>query len=136
MKIITIAFLFFWFSSPVSLVKSTKQEWKGGQGKSEGVNYKIQVIAKKSSEYISFTSVTINDKDCRFKLFKNNKPLKKDEGFNKNDTLLISTSINYKVEDRKSTKHPDNIVVNYTYKSKLKELKVNEFEKLRTLMYP
>ena len=136
MKIITIAFLFFWFTSPVSHIKSTKQEWKGGQGKSEGVKYKIQVIVKKSSKDINFSSVNINDKDCRFKLFKNNKPLKKNEGFNKNDTILISTSITYKVKDRKPIKHPDNIVINYTYKSKNKELKVNEFEKLKTLMYP
>ena len=136
MKILTIAFLFFWFTSPVSLVKSTKQEWKGGQGKSEGVNYKIQVVVKKSSDFIKFTSVKINDKESRFKLFKNNKPLKKDEGFNKNDTILISTSITYKVEDRKPEKHTDNVVVSYTYKSKNKELEVNEFEKIKTLMYP
>ena len=136
MKILTIAFLFFWFTSPVSLVKSTKQEWKGGQGKSEGVNYKIQVVVKKSSDFIKFTSVKINDKESRFKLFKNNKPLKKDEGFNKNDTILISTSITYKVEDRKPEKHPGNVVVSYTYKSKNKEFEVNEFEKIKTLMYP
>jgi len=136
MKILTIAFLFFWFTSPVSLVKSTKQEWKGGQGKSEGVNYKIQVVVKKSSDFIKFTSVKINDKESRFKLFKNNKPLKKDEGFNKNDTILISTSITYKVEDRKPVKHPDNVIISYTYKSKNKELEVKEFEKIKTLMYP
>jgi len=136
MKILTIAFLFFWFTSPVSLVKSTKQEWKGGQGKSEGVNYKIQVVVKKSSDFIKFTSVQINDKESRFKLFKNNKPLKKDEGFNKNDTITISTSIIYNIEGRKAIKHPDNVVINYSYKSKNKKLEVTEFEKLKTLMYP
>ncbi len=136
MKILTIAFIFFWFSSHVSFVKSTKQEWKGGQGKSEGVNYKIQVVVKKSSDYIKFTHVSINKNKSRFKLLKNNKPLKKNEGFNKNDTIIISTSITYKVEDRKPKKHPDNIVIYYTYKSKNKELEVNKFEKIKTLMYP
>ncbi len=136
MKILTIAFLFFWFSNPVSLVKSTKQEWKGGQGKSEGVSYKIQVIVKKSSDFIKFTSVKINDKESRFKLFKNNKLLIKGEGFNKNDTIIISTSITYKVDDRKPVTHLDNVVINYTYKSKNKELIVKEFEKIKTLMYP
>jgi hypothetical protein len=136
MKLLAIAFLFFWFSNPVSLVKSTKQEWKGGQGKSEGVNYKIQVIVKKSSDYIKFTSVKINDKDCRFKLFKNNKPLKKEDSFKKNDTLLVSTSITYKLDDRKPQKHPDNVEINYTYKSKIKKLEVTQFEKIKTLMYP
>ena len=54
----------------------------------------------------------------------------------KNDTILISTSITYKVEDRKPENHTDNVVVSYTYKSKNIELEVNEFEKIKTLMYP
>ena len=136
MKILTIAFLFFWFTNPISVLKSTKQEWKGGQGKSEGVNYKIQVIVKKSSTDINFNSVIINNKNCKFKLFKKNKPLNKDTIFAKNDTLTISTSITYKVEENKREVSTDDVKIHYTYKGKPKVLEVNKFENLKTLMYP
>ncbi len=136
MKILIIAFLFFCFTNPVSVLKSTKQEWKGGQGKSEGVNYKIQVIVKKSSTNINFKSVTINNKECKFNLFKNNNLLKKDYVFVGNDTLTISTGITYKVEENKIKVSSDEVKINYTYKNKQKILEVNKFEKLTTLMYP
>jgi|GEM_PF-5029542 hypothetical protein len=136
MKILIIAFLFFCFTNPVSVLKSTKQEWKGGQGKSEGVNYKIQVIVKKSSANINFKSVTINNKECKFNLFKNNNLLKKDYVFVGNDTLTISTGITYKVEENKIKVSSDEVKINYTYKNKQKILEVNKFEKLTTLMYP
>jgi hypothetical protein len=136
MKILSIACILFWFTNTVTVVDSTKQEWKGGQGKSEGVNYKISFIVKKSSKDICLTSVKINNIDSKYKVFKNNKPLKKDEGFSKNDTLILSTSIIYKVEDRKKVKHPDNVNIYYTYKGKEKQIEINEFVKLKSLMYP
>lgn len=136
MKLLIITFIFLWFGNPVSIIKSTKQEWKGGQGASQGVNYKIQVVVKKSATEIMFNSAVINGNNSNIKVYKNNKLLEKIGGFNRNDTLIIITSITYKIEDRKSVKHPDDVVIKYRYKNRNMQLKVKQFDKLKTIMYP
>ena len=142
--LIFIVLIFCLFGShgrDFKIVKATMEEWTGGLKESgKGINYRITVLVKKNSDKLKIYGIRIKDKeyDCRiFNLSDENKG----KYFEKNDTILITSSIRngYKAKSNKKEQITSDcnaeLVIDYNLRKKEKCIPVNNIEKLKPKYY-
>lgn len=136
------------FGAKMKLVDSTSQEWAGGMYQSGyGTNYKITLIAKRSSEKLQVNELWIGQDYFEVHAFKN-LSIRSNLSFDRKDTVYVVSSINFNsdkdgkmiqvkaVNKDPPIKYEGDALIGYTWKGKKKFLKINSFRKLEKLIYP
>ncbi len=129
------------FSKDFKIIDATMQEWTGGlQESGKGVNYRITVVVKKKSDKIKIDGIRIKEKVYNCRIFNlSNKEAGK--YFEKNDTILITSSIRINNKSNSNTEKPlfgdcsPEASIDYLFKGRKRCIPVSNIKKLKPEYY-
>lgn len=108
---------------PFEVINATSQKYMAGRKESGGgINYKIELVALKSSKKLKFESFEVDGKRMVLKIQNSQKQFIKE--FSKEDTLVLSATISFtpgEMSELNNVQHAD-VVLNYFIKRKKGEV--------------
>lgn len=150
MRIISIFLLLlscFCWQPPFELINATSQlQVAGTPDGGSTIQYKLTIVAKKSSSHLSFSNLNLKNSQAKTRLFKKTGPKTFSAEFDKGDTLIILASqIQSFGSDVNSNKSEANLIasecdgeasLSYRYKGKEKSFCIEKIEKLQNIYMP
>lgn len=150
MRIISIFLLFlscFCWQPPFELINATSQlQVSGIPDGASTIQYKLTLVAKKSSSHLSFSTLNLKNGEAKTRVFKKTGPKTFSAEFEKGDTLLILAS---QIQSSGSGTNSNNPKANlmesecdgeasltYQFKGKEKFFCIEQIEKLQNMYMP